>query len=93
VLCHEAGRTLMRGMKIHTVPDLALCLARNLEAARLTNADVIPVGIALNTSSLSPEDAKRACADAEDALGLPCQDPVAMGVDRIIDRLAACFAL
>jgi uncharacterized NAD-dependent epimerase/dehydratase family protein len=92
VVCHEAGRTLMRGMKIHKVPDLALCLARNLEAARLTNPDVIAVGIALNTVSLTRDEAKRACAEAEDALGLPCQDPLAMGVDRIIDRLGACFA-
>jgi uncharacterized NAD-dependent epimerase/dehydratase family protein len=93
VLCHEAGRIKMRGMAVHTVPGLALCLERNLEAARLTNPDVIPVGIALNTASLSPEDAQRACAEAEDLLGLPCQDPVAMGVERIIDRLGECFAL
>ncbi len=93
VLCHEAGRIKMRGMAVHTVPDLALCLERNIEAARLTNPDVVAVGIAINTVSLTPEEAKRFCAGAEDRLGLPAQDPVAMGVDRIVDRFAECFAL
>jgi uncharacterized NAD-dependent epimerase/dehydratase family protein len=92
VLCHEAGRTTMRHLPGHSIPDRHLCLERNLEAARLTNPDVIAVGVALNTSSLEPAAARRACEDAEYLLGLPCQDPVAMGVERIIDRLQQCFA-
>jgi uncharacterized NAD-dependent epimerase/dehydratase family protein len=92
VLCHEAGRTMMRHMREHRVPPLGLCLERNLEAARLTNPDVIAVGIALNTQGLSDEDAAAACQGAENALGLPCQDPVRHGVGRIVDRLAQCFA-
>lgn len=93
VLCHESGRTRIRHAPGHPVPDLALCLERNLEAARLTNPDVVAVGVALNTSRLSPADAARACAEAERLLGLPCQDPVAMGVGRIIDRLLERFAV
>jgi uncharacterized NAD-dependent epimerase/dehydratase family protein len=93
VLCHEAGRTIMRHMKTHPVPELKLCLERNLEAARLTNPDVVAVGVALNTARLSDAEAIAACAAAEDALGLPCQDPVRHGVARIVDRLGICFAL
>jgi uncharacterized NAD-dependent epimerase/dehydratase family protein len=93
VLCHEAGRQIMRHMKLHPVPDLKLCLERNLEAARLTNPDVVPVGVALNTAGLDAQAAADACRAAEDLLGLPCQDPVRDGVERIIDRLAQCFAL
>ena len=93
VICHEAGRTIMRHMKTHAVPDLKLCLERNLEAARLTNPDVIAVGTALNTQGLDDAASIAACQAAEDALGLPCADPVRHGVGRIVDRLGQCFEL
>jgi uncharacterized NAD-dependent epimerase/dehydratase family protein len=92
VLCHEPGRPHMRGLPDYPVPPLAACLASNLDAARLTNPDVIAVGVSLNTSNLTREAAARACQAAEDELGLPCQDPVTMGVARIVDRLLSCFA-
>lgn len=92
VLCHESRRAHMRGLPGRLLPDLELCLERNLEAARLTNPDVVAIGVALNTSHLSPEEAKRTCEETEARLGLPCQDPIAMGVDRITDRLQQCFA-
>jgi len=92
VLCDQPGRPHMRGIDGRNLPDLKSCLERNLEAGRLTNPDIIPVGIALNTSMLDSEAAKRACAEAEDLLSLPCQDPVATGVDRIVDYLQQCFA-
>jgi uncharacterized NAD-dependent epimerase/dehydratase family protein len=93
VLCHEPGRAHMRGLPHYPVPDLKTCLEANLEAARLTNPDVVVVGVAANTSRAgSAEAAARLCADIEDALGLPCQDPVTMGMARIADRLQSCFA-
>ncbi|MBF5089366.1 DUF1611 domain-containing protein [Novosphingobium sp. NBM11] len=92
VLCHEAGRETIRHAGDYPVPVLAECLARNLEAARLTSPDVIAVGVAVNTSALPAQEAQAYCRRVEDELGLPCQDPVAMGVDRIVDRLLACCA-
>ncbi len=92
VLCHEAGRVMMRHMTEHRVPDLRVCLDRNLEAARLTSPDVVAVGVALNTSGLSDIAANTACRATEDALGLPCQDPMRDGVDRIVEQLTTCFA-
>ncbi|MBY8822133.1 N-acetyltransferase DgcN [Sphingomonas colocasiae] len=92
VLCHQAGRTRIRFLEGHPIPDLRTCLDRNLEAARLTNPDVVAVGVSLNTWGMDAEAAKRACAEAEDLLGLPAQDPVAMGVGRIVDRIVQCFA-
>jgi uncharacterized NAD-dependent epimerase/dehydratase family protein len=91
VLCHQPGRPHTRGLPGHQLPDLKLCLERNLEAARLTNPDVIAVGAAFNTSLLDADEARRVCAEAEDLLGVPCQDPVATGVDRIVERLVECF--
>jgi uncharacterized NAD-dependent epimerase/dehydratase family protein len=92
VLCHEPGRPHMRALPHYRVPDLKTCLDANLQAARLTQPDVIPVGIALNTSKLSRAEAAAACREAEDILGLPCQDPMTMGVARLIDKLVTCFA-
>ena len=91
VLCHEPGRPHMRGVPGHPVPGLKETLERNLEAARLTNPAVIPVGVAFNTSAFSDEEAARLCAEAAAELNLPCQDPVRMGVDRIVDNLLSCF--
>ncbi len=87
VLCHEAGRTEMRGIPGRPLPGLAECLERNLEAARLTSPEVRAVGICLNTSAMPPDSARRLCAKTEDELGLPCTDPFAFGVEPIIDRL------
>ena len=91
VLCHEPGRPHMRGLPHRPQPGLRQALEANLAAARLTNPDVVAVGVAVNTSKLEPEAARRACAGIEDELGLPVEDPVAMGVSRIVDRLLACF--
>jgi len=91
VLCDEPGRPHMRGIKGRRLPDLKTCLERNLEAARLTNPDVKAVGVALNTEALSADAAADVCRSVADELGLPCQDPVRMGVGWIVDRLLQCF--
>ena len=87
VLCHEPGRPHMRGIKGRALPDLAECLEANLAAARLTSPDVRAVGICLNTSAMEAEAGRRLCAVTADRLGLPCTDPLAFGVDPIIDFL------
>jgi uncharacterized NAD-dependent epimerase/dehydratase family protein len=92
VLCHEPNRPHMRGLPHYALPDLKICLEANLQAARLTQPDVVAVGVSFNTSKLTREAAADACKAAEDALGLPCQDPMTMGVGRIADKLLSCFA-
>ncbi len=87
VLCHEPGRPHMRGIPGRPLPDLAECLEANLAAARLTSAEVRAVGICLNTSGMEAEAARRLCDVTANRLGLPCTDPVAFGVDPIIDQL------
>jgi uncharacterized NAD-dependent epimerase/dehydratase family protein len=91
VLCHEPTRDHMRGVPGFALPDLARCLQANLTAARLTNPAVKAVGVALNTSNI-PETAHAACREISDRLGLPCQDPVSMGVEAIVDNLLSCCA-
>jgi uncharacterized NAD-dependent epimerase/dehydratase family protein len=92
VLCHEPGRPHMRGISGRALPDLGACLQANLEAAALTNPGVAAVGIALNTSKLTAAEARRVCDDTAARFNLPCQDPVSMGVDQIVDRILECFA-
>jgi uncharacterized NAD-dependent epimerase/dehydratase family protein len=92
VICDEPGRPHVRGLPGRLLPSLAETLTANLKAAHLTNPDVICIGVALNTSNLSPQEAKRVCARVSDDLGLPAQDPVSMGVGEIVDQMLECFA-
>ena len=87
VMCHEPGRAHMRGVPGRPLPDLADCLERNLEAARLTSPDVRAAGICLNTSAMDPETAQRLCAVIEAQMGLPCTDPVRFGVEPVIEQI------
>ena len=87
VLCHEPGRAHMRGIPGRPLPDLAICLKANLTAARLTSPDAEAVGICLNTSAMEPAAARRLCETTEDRLELPCTDPLAFGVESILDQL------
>lgn len=92
VLCHDPSRPRMRGLPHYPLPDLAECLAANLQVARLTSPDVQAVGVALNTSKLEEGAARRLCAETADRLVLPCTDPFRFGADPIVDRLLRCFA-
>jgi uncharacterized NAD-dependent epimerase/dehydratase family protein len=91
VMCHDPAREHMRGIPGRMLPGLAECLEANLQAARLTSPEVRAVGVCLNTSAMDAAEARRLCARTEDALALPCSDPVAFGVEAIIDELL-CLA-
>ena len=87
VLCHEPTRTHMRGLPHQPLPDLAACLDLNLRCAALTNPDVQAVGVAVNTAALD-EEARRTCLERIEAeLGLPTVDPIATGVDRLVEAI------
>ncbi|KTE01455.1 EBNA-1 nuclear protein [Sphingopyxis sp. H038] len=87
VLCHDPVRPHMRGLPHYPLPGIAETLEANLRVARLTNADVQVVGIALNTSAMSEDEAKALCARTEAEFGLPTSDPYRFGVEAILDRL------
>lgn len=92
VLCHDAARTHVRHLPGFRLPGMRECLTANLEAARLTNPDVVAVGVSLNTSGLTPAQAIDARMKVEDLTGLPCEDPVKTGVERIVSRLLESVA-
>ena len=87
VLCHEPSRAHMRGLPGWPLPDLQECLDANLAAAKLTNKAVFCAGVAVNTSQLDEEAAKRVLGETAETLGLPCVDPMRTGVAPIVDRL------
>jgi len=87
VLCHDPARLHMRGIPGRTLPGLEECLAVNLQLARLTSPNVRAVGVCLNTSTMERDAARRLCERIAAQLGLPCTDPIAMGVEPILDEL------
>lgn len=91
ILCHAAGRTHIDGYPDFLLPSLADCIDNNLRMARLTNPTVRCAGVSLNCGSMTPQERDTLLRDTEDQLGLPCFDPVAVGVEPLIDHIAAVF--
>lgn len=87
VMCHEPTRRHMRGLPGYKLPDLKLCIARNVEAAQLTNPAARCVGVSVNTAALDAAAARHYLRRTEDELALPCVDAVRTGVGAIVDRL------
>jgi uncharacterized NAD-dependent epimerase/dehydratase family protein len=88
VICHDLHRTHMRGLPSSQFPSIETTIALNLQAARLTNANVKVVGIAVNTSSVSVGEGQEICAAFSKQLSLPCVDPVRDGADAIVKTLS-----
>jgi uncharacterized NAD-dependent epimerase/dehydratase family protein len=89
VVCHEPTRQHMRGLPSYKLPDLGLCIRRNVEAAQLTNPTARCVGISVNTAAMEAAAARDYLRRTEDQQGVPCVDAVRTGVGTIVDRLLA----
>jgi uncharacterized NAD-dependent epimerase/dehydratase family protein len=86
VLCHRAGQTEVEGYPGHPIPPLR-------ELVELHDRAALPVrrarveALALNTRDLDEEAAREAVAAAEAETGLPADDPVRFGAQRLVDAL------
>ena len=87
VLCHEVGRTVVEGdptaspiVSLTELIDLHERMSLKLRPAKVA-------AIALNTSSVSEEDAHAAIAAAEKETGLPADDPVRFGAGKLLDAV------
>lgn len=87
VMCHEPTRTHMRGLPNRPLPDIATCIAANLDAARLTNQRVRCVGVAVNTSGVATDRRTAYLQELAATLKLPCVDPMIDGVAALIDGM------
>ena len=89
VVCHDAQRTHIDGKPDYPLPSLNECIALNLQLARRINPAARCAGISVNTSSMS-EAQRRDYLDRLSAeLELPCADPIATGIEPIVQGLLA----
>jgi uncharacterized NAD-dependent epimerase/dehydratase family protein len=87
VLCHEVGRTVVEGDPTESpIPSLSeLVDLHERMSLKLRPAKV--AAVALNTSTVSEDKAREAIAAAEEETGLPADDPVRFGAERLLDSV------
>lgn len=91
VLAHRAGSTAFDDYPDVPLPSLpALVDAYERICAPLRPTRV--AAIALNTARLPHDEARAACAAAEDETGVCADDPVRFGPDRLLDAVLAALA-
>lgn len=88
VLCADPTRITLGDFDSYPQPDLAECVRIYDEMARLTNKAARVVGVSLNTSKLGAVEAAALLAETRERLGLPCIDPIRIGVAPIVDMLS-----
>ncbi len=91
VVCHDPMREHIVGCPSYPVPSIKTCIETNLLLARLTNPAVRCVGISLNTSAVPPEQRQALMDQLSRDIGLPVVDPIADGVDPIIEHMLKVF--
>jgi uncharacterized NAD-dependent epimerase/dehydratase family protein len=90
VVCHEAGRTHIKGWGDFDLPSIDQVIERTINIGRQINPTIWCVGISVNTSPLASDDERLAyLAELSSHYGLPAVDPLFSGVGAIVDRLTA----
>ena len=89
LMVHRAGQSTIGRLPEVLLPPLKECisLCESLAAvARPRGAGPPPKvqAVALNTAELSPEEAQRSIQACEQALGLPCDDPIRHQADGLL---------
>ena len=89
VLCHSAGATEIEGCPGHPIPPLTELVELH-ERVALPARKARVACIALNTAGVAnDDDARSAIAEAAAETGLPADDPVRFGAQRLLDALLA----
>jgi uncharacterized NAD-dependent epimerase/dehydratase family protein len=88
VLCHECGRTEIEGAGggPHPIPPLSELVELH-ERLALPVRPARVVAVALNTRALGEEEARAAIQAAEEATGLPADDPVRFGAGKLVEAV------
>ena len=90
VVCHEAGRTQIKGWDAFDLPSIDQVIARTTDIGKQVNPDISCVGISVNTSTLASDDERTSyLAELSGHYGLPAVDPLFGGVGAIVDLLDA----
>ncbi|MGH3010776.1 MAG: DUF1611 domain-containing protein [Gaiellaceae bacterium] len=90
VLVHRAGDTELEGVPGHPIIPLPE-LVRLYESLALPVRPARVAAVALNTGRFDEEGARAAVAAVEDETGLPTDDPVRFGPDRLLDAVLAAL--
>ena len=88
ILCHDAERAETEGIVgDYPIPELDEVIDDSLRMARRTNARCFCAGVSVNTSSMSDFDRDNYLSRLQSELGLPCVDPLAIGMSPIANFL------
>jgi uncharacterized NAD-dependent epimerase/dehydratase family protein len=90
VLCHLAGSQEIEGCPGHPLLPLRELVELH-ERMSLPARPAKVAAIALNTQHLADATAKAAIAEVEGETGLPTDDPVRFGADRLLDAVLAAL--
>ncbi len=91
VVCHDAIRTVIDSCPHVPVPSIQDCIDLYLRCGRLTNPEIICVGISVNTSRLLEGERSVYLQALAEETGLPCVDSVIDGCDAIADNIQKHF--
>jgi uncharacterized NAD-dependent epimerase/dehydratase family protein len=80
----------MRGVK-HPLPSIQDVIDLTVTTGKLTNPDIRPLGIAINTAALGDDAANAVLKKTADEYGLPAVDPIRTGVGPLVDRVEELF--
>jgi len=86
VLCHLAGATEVEGYPGHPLPSLTELVVLH-ERLSLPARPARVACIALNTRLMEESSAREAIAQAEAETGLPTDDPVRFGAEKLLDAV------
>ena len=89
ILCHIARNTSIRSIEKIKIPDLKKFIDLNESLASVlgTYPKAKVVGVALNTTLMTDEDAKKYIEIVEKQTGIPSTDVIRFGGDRIFSQL------
>ena len=90
VVCHEPTRQNMRGVET-PLPSIDDVIETTIRLGRVTNPDIRPVGLAINTAALTEDDAQDLLQSYWSTYGVPSVDPVRFGAGPIAEHLISRF--
>lgn len=91
VVCHEPTRTTMRNVSL-PLPTIDAVIDATIQAGRLTNPAIAPIGLAVNTAALGEDEAKTLLSSLSAQYGMPANDPVRFDIGNVADALIAEIA-
>lgn len=91
VVCHEAGREVIEAFPAFAAPTIGQLIELAMATGSLTNPDIRCAGISVNTSTLPGDQRQPYLDDLSTRYGLPCVDPVAIGVGPLVDHINELF--